>query len=152
MLNKFVSSTTCIYFPRSFSQLDQIFGDEFQENMALSTFMNTPCVFAIEENMESYTMPCEVSPGKFLHINVGLTESQQEQFLKVLKIQSGEFAWEYTDMKGIHLDTCIHHIYMDSSISPIRQPQRRMNLALKDIVKEELQKLLNVGFIYSNFK
>ena len=50
-------------------------------------------------------------------------------------------------MKGIHLDTCIHHIYMDSSISPIRKPQRRMNPSLKDIVKEELQKLLNVGFI-----
>ena len=51
-------------------------------------------------------------------------------------------------MKGIHPDTCIHHIYMDVSISPIRQPQRRMNPALKDIVKEELQKLLNAGFIY----
>ena len=37
---------------------------------------------------------------------------------------------------------------MDSSISPIRQPQRRMNPALKNIVKEELQKILNVGFIY----
>ena len=30
----------------------------------------------------------------------------------------------------------------------IRQPQRRMNPTLKDIVKEKLQKLLNVGFIY----
>ena len=37
---------------------------------------------------------------------------------------------------------------MDSSISPIRQPQGRMNLALKDIVKEELQKLLDASFIY----
>ena len=51
-------------------------------------------------------------------------------------------------MKGIHPDTCIHHIYMDTHISPIRQPRRRMNPALKDIVKEELQKLLSVGFIY----
>ena len=33
-------------------------------------------------------------------------------------------------------------------MSPIRQPQRRMNPALKDIVKEELQKLLTAGFIY----
>ena len=51
-------------------------------------------------------------------------------------------------MKGIHPDTCIHHIYTRDDIKPIRQPQRRMNPALKDIVKEELQKLLNVGFIY----
>ena len=60
----------------------------------------------------------------------------------------GEFAWEYTDMKGIHPDTCIHHIYIDANISPVRKPQRRMNPALKDIVKEELQKILNAGFIY----
>jgi hypothetical protein len=30
----------------------------------------------------------------------------------------------------------------------VRKPQRRMNPTLKDIVKEEIQKLLNVGFIY----
>ena len=35
VLNHFFSSTTCIDFPQYFSQLDQIFGDEFQENMAL---------------------------------------------------------------------------------------------------------------------
>ena len=95
-----------------------------------------------------YTVPREVSPGKFLHINAGLTKSQQEQLLKILKKQSGSFAWEYTDMEGIQIDTCIHHIYMDPTIPPVRQPQRRMNPALKDIIKEELQKLLNVGFIY----
>ena len=47
VLNQFVSSTTCIDFPQSFAQFDQIFGDEFQENLALSTFVDTPCVFAI---------------------------------------------------------------------------------------------------------
>ena len=51
-------------------------------------------------------------------------------------------------MRGVHPDTCIHHIYIQSEIRPVRQPQRRMNLILKDFVKEELQKLLNVGFIY----
>jgi hypothetical protein len=51
-------------------------------------------------------------------------------------------------MKGIHLDTCMHHIYTNDQIKPVRQPQRRMNLALKDIVKEELQKLLQANFIY----
>ena len=89
MLSQFVSSTTCIDFPQSFSQFDQIFGDEFQENLDLSTFVDTPCVFAIEEHTESYTIPCEVIPGKFLHINAGLSENQQEQLLKVLKKQAG---------------------------------------------------------------
>jgi hypothetical protein len=51
-------------------------------------------------------------------------------------------------MKGIHPDTCIHQIYTQGEVTPVRQPQRRMNPTLKDIVKEEIQKLLNVGFIY----
>ena len=51
-------------------------------------------------------------------------------------------------MRGIHLDTCIHHIYTQENAKPIQQPQRRMNLAFKDIVKDELQKLLNANFIY----
>lgn len=52
-------------------------------------------------------------------------------------------------MPGIHLDTCTHHIYIQENVRLARQPQRRMNIALKEIVKKELQKLLDVYFIYS---
>ena len=51
-------------------------------------------------------------------------------------------------MKGVHPSVCIHHIYIKEDCKQVRQPQRRMNLALKDIVKEELQNLLDAGFIY----
>ena len=51
-------------------------------------------------------------------------------------------------MRGIHPDTCIPHIYTQYNIWLVRQPQRRMNPALKDIVKDELQKLLDAYFIY----
>jgi hypothetical protein len=51
-------------------------------------------------------------------------------------------------MKGINPNTCIHHIYTQGEVTPIRKPQRRMNPTLKDIVKEEIQNLLNVVFIY----
>jgi hypothetical protein len=51
-------------------------------------------------------------------------------------------------MKGIHPDTCIHCIYTQGELTHVRQPQRRMNPTLKDIVKEEIQKLLNDGIIY----
>lgn len=51
-------------------------------------------------------------------------------------------------MQGIHPNTCIHHIYMDDQIKPVRQPQRQMNPMVKEIVKEELLKLFKVGFIY----
>ena len=58
------------------------------------------------------------------------------------------FAWSYKEMKGVDPLVCTHHIYIKEDCKPVRQPQRRMNPALKDIVKEELQKLLDAGFIY----
>lgn len=51
-------------------------------------------------------------------------------------------------MKGIDPKLCMHHIYTEKDERPIRQPQRRLNPHLKDILKEELQKLLDVNFIY----
>ena len=51
-------------------------------------------------------------------------------------------------MKGIHPSLCMHHIYIRNDAKPIRQPQHHMNPIMKDIVKGELQKLLNVNFIY----
>lgn len=50
-------------------------------------------------------------------------------------------------MRGIDPKSRMHNIYIEQSASPFRQPQRRMNPNLKEIV-EELQKLLNVNFIY----
>jgi len=77
-----------------------------------------------------------------------LEKSQQEELTKILQKHSTAFAWEYTDIKGIDPKTYIHHIYIEENNRPIKQPQRRMNPNLREIVKEELQKLLNVNFIY----
>ena len=54
-------------------------------------------------------------------------------------------------MLGIHQETCTYCIYTDDDIRTLRQPQRRMNPILKEIVKEELQKLLKAGAIYRIF-
>jgi len=48
-------------------------------------------------------------------------------------------------MIGIHHDICTHHIYTDNS-KPITKCPRRINLVLKNIVKEEIEKLLRDGF------
>ena len=51
-------------------------------------------------------------------------------------------------MKWIDPQLCMHHIYTENDARTIRQPQCRLNPHLKDIVEEELQKLLDVNFIY----
>jgi hypothetical protein len=112
-----------------------MFGEEFQEQLDPSILSLTYFIFEIDESTMSYTMPHEITPGKFLHIKSGLDTYQQKQLVDILKEQSGEFSWEYTDMKGVHPDTCIHHRYSQGEVTPLRQPQRRMNPTLKDIFK-----------------
>jgi len=51
-------------------------------------------------------------------------------------------------MKGIDPQLCMHHIHTEKYAKPIRQPQQRLNPHLKYIVKAELQKLLDIYFIY----
>eukprot|EP00253_Pinus_taeda_P034577 PITA_34577 len=96
----------------------------------------------------SKSMTVEIEPGKTLNINPNLTDDQKQQLMKLLKENKEAFAWDYTDMKGISPELCTHHIYIKEGSRPICQPQRRMNPNLREIVKEELQKLLNAGFIY----
>lgn len=59
------------------------------------------------------------------------------------------FDWDYKKLKGVHPFICTHHIYIKEGCNPMHQSQIRMKPNLEDIVKEELQKLLYVGFIYT---
>ena len=104
--------------------------------------------FLVDSISNSHIKTVEIFLGKSLNINSDLAVSQEQKLVELLQKYSKAFAWDYTNMPGIHPDTCIHHIYMEDNVRPIRQPQRRMNPMLKEIVKDELQKLLKVDFIY----
>jgi hypothetical protein len=90
----------------------------------------------------------EISSGRSLNINANLDEQQQQKLIQILSKYQQAFAWEYSNMKGIDLQLCTHHIYIEKYARPIQQPQRRLNPHLRDIFKEELQKVLDVDFIY----
>ena len=58
------------------------------------------------------------------------------------------FAWTYKDLRGIPPDVCEHKIILEDNAAPIRQRQHRLNPKYSLMVKEELNKLLEAGFIY----
>ena len=70
------------------------------------------------------------------------------KLIHLLRKYKEAFSWDYPDMKGIDPQLCTHHIYIEKYVRPIHQPQRRLNPHLKDVVKAEFQKLLDVNFIY----
>ena len=88
------------------------------------------------ENLKS--IPIELEPGKNLNINPNLSLDEKKCLISILKEHKGAFSWEYTDMWGIPSNMCTHHIYIKSDSRPVYQPQRRMKLNLRDIVKEEI--------------
>ena len=42
----------------------------------------------------------------------------------------------------------MHHILLEEETKPSRQPQRRLNPPIMDVMKKEILKLLEVGVIY----
>ena len=43
---------------------------------------------------------------------------------------------------------CEHHINLEENAKPVRQCQKRLNPKYSLLVKEEIEKLLEIGFIY----
>jgi hypothetical protein len=78
VLNQFIYVITCAYFPQYFPQFEYMFWEEFQEHLDPSTLSSTYFIFEIGESATSYTMPYEISLGKFLHINSRLDVDQQK--------------------------------------------------------------------------
>ncbi|RVW76984.1 Transposon Ty3-I Gag-Pol polyprotein [Vitis vinifera] len=75
-------------------------------------------------------------------------EGQEISLLEVLKRCKKAIGWQISDLKGISPLVCTHHIYMEEEAKPIRQPQRRLNPHLQEVVRTEVLKLLQAGIIY----
>ena len=57
--------------------------------------------------------------------------------------------WTIADIKGISPLICTQRIHLEEDVKPSRQPQRRLNPIMKEVLKKEVLKLLDVGVIYS---
>lgn len=77
----------------------------------------------------------QIEPGKTLNINANLTPEQETKLIQLLRKYQEAFAWDYPDMKGIDPQLCTHRIYIEKDARPVRQPQRRLNPHLKDVVR-----------------
>jgi len=52
------------------------------------------------------------------------------------------------DIPSISPSICMHRILLEDGFKPVRQPQRRLNPVILDVVKKEVTKLLQNGIIY----
>ena len=77
-----------------------------------------------------------------------LNASQENSLLNILRKCKQAIGWKISDLKGISPLVCTHHIYMEEEAKPVRQPQRRLNPHMQEVVSNEVLKLLQAGIIY----
>ena len=77
-----------------------------------------------------------------------LTTAQEHNLLHLLKKNKQALGWKISDLKGINPSICTHHIYLEEESKAVRQPQRRLNPHLQEVVHIKVLKLLQAGIIY----
>ncbi|GJV49520.1 reverse transcriptase domain-containing protein [Tanacetum coccineum] len=77
-----------------------------------------------------------------------LSDDEKTALIKVLKSRKQAIAWKLSDIKGINPEFCSHKILLEEDYEPSVQHQRRVNPKIHDVIKKEVEKLLDAGLIY----
>ncbi|GJU22959.1 hypothetical protein Tco_1156301 [Tanacetum coccineum] len=72
---------------------------------------------------------------------------EENRSRKGAKVPS-ELSWKLSDIQGINPEFCTHKILMEEDYAPAVQHQRRVNPKIHDVIKKEVEKLLEAGLIY----
>ena len=71
-----------------------------------------------------------------------LSTSQESSLLDILRENKKFIGWKITDLKVISPAVCTHHIYLEEETKSVRQPHRRLNPHMQEVVRVEVLKLL----------
>ncbi|GJX39720.1 reverse transcriptase domain-containing protein [Tanacetum coccineum] len=77
-----------------------------------------------------------------------LKDEEKATLIKVLKSHKRAIAWKLSDVKGVDPEFCTHKILMEEDYELTVQNQRRVNPKIHDVIKKEVEKLLDAGLIY----
>ena len=78
-----------------------------------------------------------------------MTEAEEQKLLVILRKYKEAIAWSIEDLKGISPSICMHKILLEDNVKTSIENQRRLNLVMNEVVRKEVQKWLNAGFIYA---
>ena len=91
----------------------------------------------------------EPEKRKPVSISVAFTESEEKKLLEILRKYKEAIAWSIEDLKGISPSICMHKILLNDNAKTYIEHQRRLNPVMKEVVRKEVLKWLNAGFIYA---
>jgi hypothetical protein len=77
-----------------------------------------------------------------------LSNDETQRLVATLEKYQSIIGYSLKDLKRISLSLCTHCIPMEQDHKPIHEHQQRLNNAMRDVVKNEVLKLLKAGVIY----
>ena len=80
-------------------------------------------------------------------IAANLTSEKEKKVVETLRKYKEAIAWSIENLKGIRPSICMHKILMVENEKPSIEHQRRLNPVMKEVVRKEVLKWLNAGFI-----
>nr|GFA00929.1 reverse transcriptase domain-containing protein [Tanacetum cinerariifolium] len=86
--------------------------------------------------------------GDILILEALLNNDPEPSGAQGIATPSGAVAWKLTDIRGIDPEFCSHKILLEEDYSPKVQSQRRVNPKIHNVIKKEVEKLLDAGLIY----
>jgi hypothetical protein len=77
-----------------------------------------------------------------------LSKDETRRLVATLEMYRSIIGYSLKDLKGISPSLCTHCIPMEQEHKPVCEHQRRLNNAMREVVKKEVLKLLKAGVIY----
>jgi len=90
----------------------------------------------------------EENGEKLVIISNHLSKAEEQKVIKVLKANKEAIGWTFAYVKGIIPSYCMHKTHMEQHFKPVAQHPRHLNPSMKEVVRKEVQKLLETGMIY----
>nr|GEX17818.1 DNA-directed DNA polymerase [Tanacetum cinerariifolium] len=139
------------------SEVDQSYFDPDGDILLLEAFLNDDPSLP-PPNQENYLpqdLPTHLEYA-FLEVDdklpviivKDLRNEEKTAFITVLKSYKRAITWKLFDIKGINPEFCTHKILIEEDFKPAVQHQRRVNPKIYNVIKKEVEKLLDAGLIY----
>ena len=88
---------------------------------------------------------------KFFRVEAQLPLQEKEELIEFLKRNINVFAWDACDIPRIDSAFICHHLNVNPTITPKKQPPRRLSREHADAIRDEVAKLKRAGAIKKVF-
>ncbi|KAL0292642.1 UNVERIFIED_CONTAM: Retrovirus-related Pol polyprotein from transposon [Sesamum radiatum] len=84
---------------------------------------------------------------KYVQIGTNLSPEEEDELKRLLQNWEDVFEWEEGEIRGISESIIRHELHVKEGAKPVRQKKRHFGNEQNQIIQEEVQRLLSLGYI-----